>query len=61
MAWSSSIQWKVENTTNLQLVSGIFLLFETILGQMSKYANPNTSHQSWLQKETLLNLPTLEV
>jgi len=46
MAWSSSIQWKVENTTNLQLVSGIFLLFETILGQMSKYATltPVTNH-----------------
>jgi hypothetical protein len=31
MAWSSSIEQKVENVTSLQLVFGIFLLFETIL------------------------------
>jgi hypothetical protein len=43
-AWSSSIEWKVENVTRLQLVSGIFCYLKQFWVQMSTYAI-NTSHQ----------------
>ncbi len=50
MAWSSSIKWKVENITSLQLVFGIFLLFETILVSNVCVCNKQLSPMAFKKK-----------
>jgi hypothetical protein len=50
MAWSSSIEWKVENVTSLQLVFEIFLLFKTILGSNVSVCNKNLSPMAFKKK-----------
>jgi hypothetical protein len=51
MAWNSSIEWKVENITSLQLVFETFLLFETILVSNVCVCNKHLSPMAFKKKD----------